>query len=172
MKLGEGDEILVRGPHIFPGYWNRPQETAQALRNGWYHTGDQGEVDAGGNWRIIGRLKNLIIPASGHNVAPEPIEDALLRRLSGAQQVLLVGNGRSFLAALITGELSRAQVEAALTSVNAEMPHYKRVRAFQLLAEPFSIENGLLTANGKLKRAHILARYQNKIDEMYRQKVT
>ena len=172
MKLGQGEEILVRGPHIFPGYWNRPQETAQALRNGWYHTGDQGEVDAVGNWRIIGRLKNLIIPASGHNVAPEPIEDALLRRLPGAQQVLLVGNGRSFLAALITGEVRREQAQGEIDAVNTELPHYKRVRAFQLLAEPFTIENGLLTANGKLKRAHILARYQNEIDEMYRQKVT
>ncbi len=170
MKLGQGEEILVRGPHIFPGYWNRPQETAQALRNGWYHTGDQGEVDAVGNWRIIGRLKNLIIPASGHNVAPEPIEDALLRRLPGAQQVLLVGNGRSFLAALITGEVRREQAQGEIDAVNTELPHYKRVRAFQLLAEPFTIENGLLTANGKLKRAHILARYQNEIDEMYRRK--
>ena len=75
MKLGENDEIIVRGPNIFPGYWNRPQETAKALRDGWFHTGDQGEVDATGNWRIIGRIKNLIILGSGHNIAPEPIED-------------------------------------------------------------------------------------------------
>ena len=65
----------MRGPNIFPGYWNRPQETAKALRDGWFHTGDQGEVDAAGNWRIIGRIKNLIILGSGHNIAPEPIED-------------------------------------------------------------------------------------------------
>ena len=79
MKLGENDEILVRGPNIFPGYWNRPQETAKVLRDGWFHTGDQGEVDAAGNWRIIGRIKNLIILSSGHNIAPEPIEDEVLR---------------------------------------------------------------------------------------------
>ena len=69
----------MRGPNIFPGYWNRPQETAKVLRDGWFHTGDQGEVDAAGNWRIIGRIKNLIILGSGHNIAPEPIEDKLLR---------------------------------------------------------------------------------------------
>src|ERR1700692_2316018 len=57
MKLGENDEIVVRGPNVFPGYWNRPQETAKALRDGWFHTGDQGEVDGAGNWRIVGRLK-------------------------------------------------------------------------------------------------------------------
>src|SRR5713101_4177607 len=97
MKLGENEELIVRGPHIFPGYWNRPQETAKALRDGWFHTGDQGEVDAAGNWRIIGRIKNLIILGSGHNIAPEPIEDELLRNLPGAQQVVLVGNGRGYL---------------------------------------------------------------------------
>ena len=79
MKLGENDEIVVRGPNIFPGYWNRPQETAKVLRDGWFHTGDQGEVDAAGNWRIVGRIKNLIILGSGHNIAPEPIEDEVLQ---------------------------------------------------------------------------------------------
>jgi len=74
MKCGENSEILVRGPNIFPGYWNRPEQTAQVLRAGWFHTGDQGEVAANGNWRVTGRLKNLIILNSGHNVAPEPIE--------------------------------------------------------------------------------------------------
>ncbi|MGH9803996.1 MAG: AMP-binding protein, partial [Candidatus Acidiferrales bacterium] len=89
MKLGENDEILVRGPHIFPGYWNRPQETAKVLRDGWFHTGDQGEVNAQGNWRIIGRIKNLLILSSGHNIAPEPLEDKLARLIPGAQQVVL-----------------------------------------------------------------------------------
>ena len=106
MKLGENEEIIVRGPNIFPGYWNRPEETAKALRDGWFHTGDQGEVDAAGNWRIIGRIKNLIILGSGHNIAPEPIEDEMLRNLPGAQQVVLVGNGRGYLSAIVTGSVT------------------------------------------------------------------
>lgn len=170
MKLGEDDEILVRGPHVFPGYWNRPQETAQAIRNGWFHTGDQGEVNAAGNWSIIGRLKNLIILSSGHNIAPEPIEDRLLRLLPGAQQVMLVGNGRSFVAALVTGPVTREQVEAARESVNPQLPHYQRIRTFHICAEPFTIENGLLTANGKLKREAIAARWQAQIEDWYRDK--
>jgi len=170
MKLGENNEILVRGPHVFPGYWNRPEETAAVLQEGWFHSGDQGEVSPGGNWRVSGRLKNLIIPAAGHNVAPEPIEDMLLRQLSGAQQVMLVGNDRPHLAALVTGAVTPPQVEAALAVINPRLPHYKRVHAFRLLKEPFSIENGLLTANGKLKRDAILARYRSEIDDLYRAK--
>src|SRR5574341_392146 len=81
MRVGENSEILVRGPNVFPGYWNRAEETGQVLREGWFHTGDQGEVDGRGNWRIIGRIKNLIILNSGHNIAPEPMEDDLLRRI-------------------------------------------------------------------------------------------
>ncbi|MCI0356712.1 MAG: AMP-binding protein [Acidobacteria bacterium] len=172
MTLGENSEILVRGPNIFPGYWNRPQETANVLRNRpdgiWFHTGDQGEVDAAGNWRIIGRVKNLIIPASGHNIAPEPIEDEMRQKLPGAQQVVLVGNGRSFLAALITGPVSREQAPTVIDGMNNGLPHYKQVRRFHLIPEPFTIESGLLTANGKLKRDAIAARYAAEIEQMYR----
>ena len=167
MKLGPENEILVRGPNIFPGYWNRPPETAKAFLDGWFRTGDQGEVDHEGNWSIIGRVKNLIIPASGHNIAPEPIEEMLLRALPNAKQVMLVGNGRTHIVALVTGDLTRAQVEAVLEKTNAELPHYKRVHAFHLSREPFTIENGLLTANGKLRRDAIAARYREEIETLY-----
>ncbi len=167
MKLGDGNEILARGPNIFPGYWNRPEETAKAFADGWFRTGDQGEVDARGNWSIIGRVKNLIIPASGHNIAPEPIEETLLKLLPGARQAVLVGNGRPFLAVIITGSGGGEAVEEALAKLNAGLPHYKRVRAFLLHEEPFSIENGLLTANGKLKRELIAERLGPRIEEIY-----
>jgi long-chain acyl-CoA synthetase len=167
MKTGDNDEILVRGPNLFPGYWNRPQETAKVLREGWFHTGDQGEADAQGNWRISGRIKNLIILNSGHNIAPEPLEDELLRRIPAAQQVMLTGNGCSFVAAIITGNCSPEEVEQVLEQFNQDLPHYKRIRAFHISAEPFSAENGLLTANGKLKRDAIAARYRTEIEDMY-----
>src|SRR6266571_8077256 len=118
MVLGENQEILVRGPNLFPGYWNRSEETARVLRDGWFHTGDQGEVNAAGNWKITGRIKNLIILGSGHNIAPEAIEEDIATRLPGAQ-VVLVGNGRSYLSAIVTGSVTAEQVHIVLEEGNA-----------------------------------------------------
>jgi long-chain acyl-CoA synthetase len=174
MTIAENGEILARGPNIFPGYWQRPNETAKALEGGWFHTGDQGEVDANGNWSITGRLKNLIILNSGHNVAPEPLEEAVARTLPEAEHVVLFGNQRSFLAALVTAGsangLDAARIQAAIDGVNGGLPHYKQIRGFHLVPEAFSIENGLLTANGKLKRDAIAARFAAEIEELFQKK--
>jgi long-chain acyl-CoA synthetase len=167
MKIAENNEIVVHGPNIFSGYWNHPDETAKVLRDGWFHTGDQGEVNAAGNWKIVGRIKNLIILNSGHNIAPEPIEDEIVAHLPAAQFPVLIGNGRSFLTLLITGDVTLEQVQSTLDFVNPTQPHYKQVRAFRIIKDPFTIENGLLTANGKLKRDLIAKRFQPQIEEMY-----
>jgi long-chain acyl-CoA synthetase len=167
MKLGEHDEIVVRGPNIFREYWRRPEQTSEALRDGWFHTGDQGEVSAAGNWRITGRIKNLIVLGSGHKISPESVEGLIAKLLPEAQQVVVVGNGRGYLSALVTGSISAEKVQLALDTVNAELPHYKQVRAFSIVSEPFSIENGLLTVNGKLKRDAIAERMKNEIDDLY-----
>jgi long-chain acyl-CoA synthetase len=166
MKLAENGEIIVRGPSIFPGYWNRPQQTAEALRDGWFHTGDQGQADSAGNWQITGRIKNLIVLGSGHKISPEAIEDELSHHLPGAQ-VVVVGNGRGYLCALVAGTVTREQVQATLDAVNPALPHYKQVRAFYLCPELFSVENGMLTVNGKLKRDAIAARMKNEIEHIY-----
>jgi long-chain acyl-CoA synthetase len=167
MRVAKNAEIVVRGPNIFPGYWNRPEETAKVLHDDWFHTGDQGEVDGNGNWKIVGRIKNLIILGSGHNIAPEPIEDKIQQELPSASQVVVIGNARGSLAALVTGNVSAEKTQAALDAVNAELPHYKQVRAFHLIEEAFTIESGLLTANGKLKRDLIAERFRDEIDAMY-----
>src|SRR5713226_2496077 len=167
MQLAENEEIVVRGPHIFPGYWNRSEETARVLQEGWFHTGDQGEVNVRGDWRISGRIKNLIILNSGHNIAPEPIEEKIARLLPVAQQVVVVGNGRGYLCALVTGEAESSAVQAALDAVNPELPHYRQIRNFTIIRDLFTPESGLLTANGKLRRDAINARYASEINTMY-----
>ncbi len=149
MKTGQNEEILTRGPHIFTGYWNRQEETARLLRDGWFHTGDQGEMNARGKWRISGRIKNLIVLNSGHKTAPEPIEENIARLLPAAQQVA---------------------VQAALNLVNRELPHYRQVRKFELLGDAFTPESGLLTANGKLRRDAVNKRYAAEINAMYEDK--
>jgi long-chain acyl-CoA synthetase len=167
MKLGDDGEILVRGPNIFSGYWNRPEDTAKTLSNGWFHTGDQGERTPGGNWRIVGRLKNLLILSSGHNIAPEPLEERLAHAIPAARQVVLFGHGRSFLSALVTGEVTLDEVEAAVAKVNSSQPHYRQIRAFHIEPQPLTLESGLLTANGKLRRDAIAAHFREAIEAMY-----
>ena len=169
MKIGESGEILVRGPNIFTGYWNKPTAIAEVLRDGWFHTGDTGEHDESGNWIISGRIKDLLILNSGHNIAPEPIEEILSRALNSAMQVVLVGNGRSYMIAIVTGSVSSSEIETVISSLNQKMPHYKRIRGFYIAPEPFTMENGLLTANGKLKRDSILKCFQQEVDALYQQ---
>jgi long-chain acyl-CoA synthetase len=168
MKLDENHEILVRGPNVFPGYWNRPEITAKVLKDGWFCTGDQGEANEAGNWKIVGRLKDLIIASSGHNISPEPIEQMVLSALPGAEHVMAVGYGRKFLSMIVTGSnLSPEQIEVVLRNVNQTLPHYKQIRRFFHSAEPFTVENGLLTANRKLKRTLIEAHFRSEIESLY-----
>jgi long-chain acyl-CoA synthetase len=172
MQLADNDEIIVRGPNIFSGYWNRPEETARVLRGGWFHTGDQGDVNARGNWRIIGRIKNLLVLNTGHKFAPEPIEDKLAQLLPQAQQIVLVGNARSYVCMLATGKLEAEVVQAAIDTINPDLPHYRQIRNFKILPDAFTPESGLLTAMGKIKRDAIAKRYDAEINSMYERKAS
>jgi len=166
-RLGDGEELQVRGPNIFSRYWNRPQATEDAFQDGWFRTGDRVEVDATGNYKIIGRVKNLLIPTSGHNVAPEPIEQQLVETIEGVEQAVLIGHGRAFITALITGEVSQEHLAAGVEAVNQALPHYRRIRHFHHVPQPFTAENGLLTANQKIRRAAIEQTYQSEVEAMY-----
>jgi len=150
MKIGENEEIVVRGPHIFFRLLNRSEETARVLQDGWFHTGDQGEVNVRGNWRISGRIKNLIILNSGHNIAPEPIEDKIASAAVGAASRDR-RKWRGYLCPLVSGAIETAAVQSALDAVNPELPHYRQVRKSSDFGDIFSPENGLLTVNGKLR---------------------
>lgn len=170
MKVAENEEIVTGGPHIFPGYWNRAEETARVLRNGWFHTGDQGEATSRGKWRVTGRIKNLIVLNSGHKIAPEPMEEQILRLLPAAQQVVIVGNGRGYLCALIVGTIEPVAVQEVLEAANRELPHYRQVRNFKVISNTFTPESGLLTAMGKLRHDAVNARFAAEINAMYEEK--
>ena len=168
VKLSDEGELLVRGANVFCGYWNRPEATAAVLHDGWFRTGDQAEIDNDGSVKIIGRVKEVLVPESGHNVAPAPLEQRLLDACSGAEHALVIGHGRPFLTALVTGSLDEGELERVREAVNAHVPHYMRLRRVQWASESFTVENGLLTANQKLKRKAIEARYRDAIEQMYR----
>jgi long-chain acyl-CoA synthetase len=172
MQVGEENELIIRGPNIFPGYWNRDEETASVLRGGWFHTGDQGEKNEHGNWRIVGRVKNLLILNSGHKIPPEPIEDKLTQLLPTVHHVILVGNGRGYLCAMFTGPLEKTEVQSALDTVNRELPHYRQIRNFTILDETLTPDSGLLTVMGKLRRSAINERFASQIDALYASKTT
>jgi long-chain acyl-CoA synthetase len=168
ITVSDEGELLVRGPNVFAGYWNRPEATAEVLRNGWFHTGDTGESNGRGNWRITGRLRNIIVLSSGHNIAPEPVEQKLLLSIPGAAQVVVVGHGRRSLCAIVSGAVAYEEADKAIKSLNTGQTHYKQIRGLHIAREPFTIENGLLTANGKLKRDAVSKRFQTEIEKLAR----
>jgi len=166
LKVSDEGELLCRGPNIFPEYWKRPDATGKSLQNGWFHTGDMAELTPDGDLKIVGRLKDLLVPESGHNVAPGPLEEKLASLVPGAQ-VMLVGHARPYLSAIFAGQADSSVVQTAIDALNQELPHYRRVRKFYLSPEPFSVENGLLTANQKLKRNAVEKHYATQIDGLY-----
>ena len=167
MLVGENDELLVKGPHIFAGYWGREEATRSVFTNGYFRTGDQCEIDEHGNLKIVGRVNAMLVPESGHNVAPEPIEEEISARLGGAEHVVVIGHGRSHLTAIVTGKVEQAAVARAIEEINSTLPHYKRIRKFHVAAESLTPENGMLTANQKLKRRAIEKHFDTAISEMY-----
>jgi long-chain acyl-CoA synthetase len=168
LKLSDTGELLTRGPNVFIGYWNRPDATADMVRDGWLHTGDLAELDPHGNVKVLGRVKDVLVPESGHNVAPLPIEQRIVEAATGIEHAVVVGHGRPFLTAIVSGAADDAMIEKALRLTNEALPHYQRVRKHHRVPEPFTIENGLLTANQKLKRNAIEQRYAAAIEQMYR----
>jgi long-chain acyl-CoA synthetase len=167
LRVTAEGELLCRGPNVFLGYWNRPEATSAVLREGWLHTGDQVEIDDAGNVKIAGRIKEVLVPESGHNVPPASIEQRLLAASDRIEQAVVLGHGRPYLTALISGKLDEAELDRIRDQVNAQVPHYMRLRRLYRTPEPFTAENGLLTANQKLKRRAIEERYRQAIEQMY-----
>ncbi len=192
LKIGESDEILVRGPNLMCGYFNLPDETAKAIdADGWFHTGDQGRLDARGNLAITGRLKELIVTSNGKKVAPVPIE-AEIAKSPYIDQAILYGDNKKFIVAIVVPRrdaieryarekglaaagyaalLARREISdlvaAEIERATAELAPFEKVRAFKLLPDGFTVANELLTPTLKLRRKKIVERYQDAIDALY-----
>src|SRR5208282_4589558 len=191
VRIAEDGEILVRGPSVFKGYWNRPEETQNAFVDGWFKTGDIGHLDSEGYLSITDRKKDLIKTSGGKFIAPQPIESSLkLNPLIGTAVVL--GDRRKFPAvlisphfpvledwaranhvdfasrqALVTHVKVQALYEGIIEELNQNMARFEKLKRVLLVAEEFSAEDGTLTHTLKVRRRGIEERYQALIDEMY-----
>jgi long-chain acyl-CoA synthetase len=192
VRIGESDEILVRGPNLTCGYFNMPGETSKAIDgDGWFHTGDRGRLDERGNLVITGRLKELIVSSYGKKVAPVPIE-AEIKKSPYIDEALLFGDNRKFITALVVprreaiegyarekgvaasdyaGLLARGEIRELIAGEiersTAELAPFEKIRMFTLLPEGFTVANELLTPTLKLRRQKIVERYRSEIDAMY-----
>ncbi|HEX5069531.1 MAG TPA: long-chain fatty acid--CoA ligase [Vicinamibacterales bacterium] len=193
LRIADDGEVLARGPSVMIGYYNRPAETAAVMRDGWFCTGDIGQVDECGYLRITDRKKELLVTSGGKKIAPQPIE-ADLRRNAFISDAVLVGDSRRFPAALIVPNFSRlaahlgvsrpgdspamaallarpdvrAIYTAAIDAVNRTRSQYERIKEFRLLPRELTIGAGELTPTMKVKRRVIDERYKELIEEMYR----
>ncbi len=190
VRIGDGGEILVRGQHIFEGYWKRPEQTAEDLRGGWLHTGDSGRMDEG-MLTITGRIKDIIITAGGKNIAPAEIESKLKFSPFIADAVV-IGDKRKYLTCLIMIDrdnvetwaqrrqvpfsdfrsLCRAEAVQELISgvvdeVNRQFAQVEQIKYFRLIDVVLSADDEELTATMKLKRAQVEKKYSKLIDSMY-----
>jgi long-chain acyl-CoA synthetase len=196
VRIAEDGEILVRGPSVFRGYWNRPEETQNAFENGWFKTGDIGQIDADGYLSVTDRKKELIKTSGGKFVAPQPIENSLkLSPLIGAAAVL--GDKRKFVfvivspnfaaledwarsndiafssrAGLVAEPKVQALYEGIVEGVNRNLARFEKLKRVLLISDEFSAENGALTPTLKLRRRVVEERYRPQIDELYAQAET
>ncbi len=157
LSIAPDGEILVRGELVMLGYWGRPDETAAAIRDGWLHTGDIGELDTDGYLRITDRKKDMIVLSGGENVSPARIEGLLIAEPEIMQAVVL-GEGRAGLTALVVPAegCDDMAVATAVSNVNKRLSVTERIRRHAIVP-PFTIDNGMLTATQKVRR-HIVTR--------------
>jgi len=191
VRIAGDGEILTRGPHVMKGYYQKPAATAEAIDpEGWFHTGDIGYVDPDGYLAITDRKKDLIVLASGKKAAPQPIENEL-KKSPFIELPIVVGDRQKFLAALIVPNFARLKQWAAqgqlsadwaavdanpdvrglfqreIDAYNASRPHHEQIRAFALLPQDLTIEDGSITPSLKVKRRVLENRYQALIEGMY-----
>ena len=191
IRISDTGEVLLKGPHIFTRYLNNPEATAEALVDGWLHTGDLGQLDEDGYLRITGRAKEILVTAGGKNVAPAVLEDRL-RAHPLISQCMVVGDGRPYIGALITLDpdmlttwlannglpemgvpeaTKNAKVlealDAAIADANTVVSRAESIRRYEVLQRDFTIEDGYLTPSQKLKRADVMKDFAEDVERLY-----
>ncbi|MER0089632.1 AMP-dependent synthetase/ligase [Corynebacterium rhinophilum] len=193
MRINDDGEVCIKGGMVFQGYWNNPEATEEAFEDGWYNTGDLGEIDDDGKLTITGRKKDLIVTAGGKNVSPGPMED-ILRGHPLISQAMVVGDGKPFVGALITLDPDilkrwkldhnipenrsmsdiatdatlRAEVQDAVNKVNSTVSHAEGIKKFYILESDLTEDENELTPTMKVKRNVVAQRYASAIEHIYK----
>ncbi|MDX2193742.1 MAG: long-chain fatty acid--CoA ligase [Gemmatimonadales bacterium] len=193
VRIAEDGEILTRGPHVMRGYWHKPEATAEVLAaDGWFHTGDIGELDGDGFLRITDRKKDLIVTAGGKNIAPQPIEN-LAKTSRFVSNAVMIGDRRKFPVMLVVPQLEplklwaeherllfqndadlvalpevQAKMDRELRKVLRDLAQFEMPKKFLLLPHDFTIEAGELTPKLSVRRRVIEERYREPIEALYR----
>lgn len=168
LRIAADGEILARGANVFGGYLDAPEVTAEAFEGEWFRTGDLGRIDADGFLFVTGRKKNLIVTSNGKNVAPEPIENQL-RIALGISDVLVVGDGRPYLTAILFApdERETESIIRTVTGVNDDFSPPERVRKVAMIPLALTVDDGSLTASGKIIRPVLIDRLSDVIAAVY-----
>ena len=191
IRIADDGEVLIRGNNVFASYHNNDEATSAALQDGWFHTGDIGELDEDGYLRITGRKKELLVTAGGKNVAPAVLEDRL-RAHPLVSQCIVVGDQKPFIAALVTldpemypawaknngiegvtleqartNDVVRAEIQRAVDDANKAVSKAESIRKFAILEGDFTEENGYLTPSMKLKRNIVLKDFHDDVEAIY-----
>jgi long-chain acyl-CoA synthetase len=193
VKLGEGDEVLIRGPHVMDGYHNLPEETAKTLdAEGWLHTGDKGSIDADGFLTITGRIKELFKTSGGKYIAPPAIESKFKAICPYASQFMVFGEDRNYCVALITldpdamagwaeengmsgksyseivgSDAVKTMVAGYVDELNSKLNRWETIKKWELLDHDLTVESGELTPSMKVKRSVVQGNNKDKIDALY-----
>jgi long-chain acyl-CoA synthetase len=193
IRIAGDGEILARGPNVMMGYYNKPEETADVLRDGWFHTGDVGTIDGDGYLRITDRKKDLLVTSGGKKVAPQPIE-AVLKQSPLVAEAILLGDRRRFVSVLIVPDFAalerrlkdlgrppaerdvlvaredvRALYDEIVQALNHELSQFERIKKVVILPREFTIESGELTPTMKVKRKAVEENWRKEIDQIYRE---
>ena len=171
VKIAEDGEILVKGENVMLGYWNKKEETAKVIKDGWLHTGDIGEINSeDGYLKITDRKKDIIVSAGGDNISPAKIEN-MITNAHEIDQCMVYGDKKNFLVALIVPNKdfinNKEKINFVIENLNKKLTLVEKIKKIQLIDENFSIENGLLTPTMKVKRKKVTEKYKKELENLY-----
>ena len=168
VKIAEDGEILIKGENVMLGYWNLKEETEKAIKDGWLHTGDIGELDKNNYLKITDRKKDIIVNLGGDNISPSKVENILCLN-ENIKQSFVYGDKKNYLVALIVSEkeITEEKIKLTIENTNKSLTLIEKIKKFVIINEEFTVENGMLTPTLKLKRKEIIKNYKQQLENLY-----